>query len=137
MVVLSDASELNELYLCALCVYREARGEPYEGKFGVACVIRNRTKDAGARWPTTYRGVVLQPKQFSCFNPNDSQSKVWPFSGPDKVWAECVRAAFSVQHTDADNVGGANHYHTLSINPHWADPNKLTAIIGNHKFYQL
>jgi spore germination cell wall hydrolase CwlJ-like protein len=43
-------SELSELAITALAVYREARGEPYEGKQGVAHVIKNRADKPSAWW---------------------------------------------------------------------------------------
>ncbi|HKV10722.1 MAG TPA: cell wall hydrolase [Thermoanaerobaculia bacterium] len=48
----------------ALCLASESN-EPREWPL-IAWVIRNRVESA--RYPETYRGVVLQPKQFSYFN---------------------------------------------------------------------
>jgi len=32
---------------------------------------------------------------------------------------------------------GANHYHTVAVEPQWAKPERITARIGNHIFYRL
>lgn len=55
----------DEDYL-ALCVWDEARGEPYEGKVAVAEVVTNR---ANLHYSSdgTIRGTVLRRNQFSGF----------------------------------------------------------------------
>jgi hypothetical protein len=61
-------SPLPDEAILALTLYGEARGEPIEGIIAVGCVIRNRVNDTKKRWPNTYRGVCLQPWQFSALN---------------------------------------------------------------------
>lgn len=126
------ASDLLDEFMLSLCVWREARGEGYFGMKAVASVIRNRVADP--RWPHNLRDVVLQKRQFSCFNADDPQVTKYPDF--NDVWDECVRACeFSLR---GDPTNGANHYHSTSIAPpKWADPAKITARIGNHIFYKL
>ncbi|MFZ3194107.1 MAG: cell wall hydrolase [Moraxellaceae bacterium] len=57
---------LSELTYLALCVYDEARGEPFEGQVAVARVVLNRTAKRYAS-DGTIRGTVLSPNQFSGF----------------------------------------------------------------------
>lgn len=54
----------DEIYVLALNIYYEARGEPTEGKIAVAQVVFNRIKDG--RFPTTIRGVVTQRRGNVC-----------------------------------------------------------------------
>lgn len=130
---LTYPDEILRLFMLALCVWREARGEPMGGKLLVAQTIENRVKDA--RWPRTVAGVVTQRMQFSSFNLGDPNSLKFPDEG-DVSWPECVAAAQSV--LDASHpYTTANHYHTLNVRPTWADPKKIVATVGNHVFYCL
>ena len=119
-----------ESIMLALCVWREAQGEPYEGQVAVAHVIRNRMADK--RWPKTLSGVVLQPKQFSCFNAGDPVAARFP-APTDPSWIACCKAACATH----DPSCGANHYHTVSVSPKWRTDSKVTARIGRHIFYRL
>lgn len=129
-------------HLMALTVYGEARGEPIEGKIAVAHVINNRIQDN--RWPDTLIGVVLQPKQFSCWNDDDPNSKVLIRKSKQGVfydmafdWKECMYASHGViARYLRDNTFGANHYHTQSVSPYWADKMQKTIEIGHHIFYR-
>ena len=121
--------------MLALCVWREARGESAEGKALVAQVIINRCNDPAKRWPRTIQGVVCQPLQFSSFNKNDPNVNFYPKES-DASWVESVEAAAKALAANPP-MTLANHYHTLAINPKWADPTKVTEIVGAHKFYLL
>ena len=127
------ADKLLTEFLVALCIWRESRGQPFEGQRAVGHVIRNRVSDS--RWPDTYRGVVLQPKQFSCFNADDPQVTKYPEFNDS--WIDAVAAARLAMSSLTDPTGGANHYHTRSVEPSWADRTKVTARIGDHIFYKL
>jgi len=132
------------LNLLTALIWGEARGENYEGKCAVAFVVRNRTWDK--RWPNTIEDVILQPKQFSCFNEDDpnfdevvkslTPSRNGNWNSMD--YRECRSAAHLVLgNWRKDNTGKANHYHNWRISPYWANASKITAIIGEHKFYNL
>ena len=54
----------DEIYVLALNIYYEARGEPTEGKIAVAQVVFNRINDG--RYPLTVRGVVTQRRGNVC-----------------------------------------------------------------------
>jgi spore germination cell wall hydrolase CwlJ-like protein len=128
--------------ILAITVYGEARGEPLLGKIAVAHVVNNRVKDN--RWPNTMVDVCLQPKQFSCWNENDPNysiltRKLWQIKSMDQTysWKECLFAAVGVvRDYIKDLTEGANHYHTKSIHPSWADKMVKTVEIGNHIFYR-
>ncbi len=55
---------VNDFIWLVLTVYLEAQGESSEGRIMVAHSILNRTDDRNM----TIKEVVLQPKQYSCFN---------------------------------------------------------------------
>jgi N-acetylmuramoyl-L-alanine amidase len=123
----------------ALTVWREARGESYAAKIGMAWVIRNRSEDAGKRWHRSIAEVCLQPLQFSCYNPTDPNAVKMPRL-KDLSFVECLSAVVEVMKAEAvDPTRGANHYHALAPGkePAWADESKLTAIIGRTRFYRL
>jgi spore germination cell wall hydrolase CwlJ-like protein len=112
-----------------------------EGKLAVAWVVRNRVDDV--RWPDTYEDVILQPWQFSCWNPGDPNHHgvlkalhaSWNFVDP--AWRECRYAAMGVISSWVrDLTKGANHYNTLGCDPKWDDRMKLMVVIGHHEFFK-
>lgn len=124
---------LLDLCMMALCVYREARGDPPHGKLAVAWVVKNRAL-TGHRGKHTYRDVVLDPKQFSAFNPGDPNAVIFP--DHDAIWITCLAAAVECHLGTVDPTAGALYYHAQSITPSW-DMDKLreTGRAGNHIFY--
>lgn len=134
---ISEAQD-PELYTAALTVWREARGEPYEGKQGVAQVIYNRMTDAQRRWPRTAIEVCKQRLQFSCWNPNDPNSHKFPLES-DAAWKDSCTAVTQVFQMEIPDVTkGANCYYERHIPPpFWAEPEKRTVEIGNHIFFRL
>ena len=137
----SDAKYLAKLYILALCVYREARGEPFYGKLLVANTVKNRVRDS--RWPDTYEKVITQPWQFSAFNKNDPNAGVYPVTGSapsptDKAWLDSVDAAQKVLTGEPVPANHhANHYHSKNVNPRWSEGKTPVAVVGNHKFFLL
>jgi N-acetylmuramoyl-L-alanine amidase len=126
-------STLLDLFLLALCVWREARGESLYGKQLVAQTIKNRVEDR--RWPGSYRDVILQPWQFSSFNKNDPNVSYFP-TNTSKSWKDCVEAAYDV--FEAKEVfTTANHYHTRAVSPKWSDASKIVIEEGAHIFYKF
>lgn len=134
---------LDETKLLALCIYGEARGEKQEGKIAVASVIMNRVTRAG--WfGTGIKGVILKPKQFSCFNGNDPNylklmviATQWEtYFQKDKHLRECCFVAEGViSGTIKGTVGNACFYHALNCRPSWSGKMIIVATIGNHVFY--
>lgn len=127
-----DPKFTYEEFMLALCVWREGRGEPFEGKQFIAQTIRNRAKDK-KRWPNDIVRVILQPKQFSSFNYDDPQTQKFPFPA-DKTWDECYRAI-----TEMPEIAetGVNHYHVIGLKKKWDINPKWTKTIGNHIFFKL
>lgn len=126
--------------VAALCIWREARGEPYSVKAAVGAVLVNRMRDAASRWPKVLHRVVLQPKQFSSFSAGDPNSTKFPLTGTGLDWVaflDCQRAVGDAL-VGIDPVEGANHYYDVSIpEPSWADPAKYVKTVGKLRFYRL
>lgn len=124
----------GELYMLALTIWREARNQPFLGQLLVASTILNRQRDP--RWPDTITGVVLQHRQFSCYNRGDANSLKFP--SPDaESWDHCHRAAMTV--LEIGPFTRANHYHRHDLDPWpaWSDPAKEVARVGDHVFLRL
>lgn len=131
--------------LLPLTIYREAGGEPYEGKVAVAEVILNRVQDP--RWEDQIDGVVLAPKQFSCYNVDDWTATRMPRPSNPRdmvVWEECCQAAAEALN-GSNLTSGANHYLNENLTrkirggtlPRWFRPDKVTARINRHTFLKL
>ncbi len=131
---MSDAAALQRRYLLSLCVWREGRGEPPEGQELIAQTVKNRVNDP--RWPNTYTGVILQPRQFSAFTAGDPNATKFPLSETDPAWVSCVDAADLVL-SGRGPLGDMNHYHAIGIWPDWADKSKEVARCNRHIFYRL
>jgi hypothetical protein len=124
--------------LVALCVWREARGEPYEAKLGVVWVLRNRSKMSPAQgWPDTPDANVLKPFQFSSFNSNDPNANLYPVGTQDPAFADCLKAAM----TPWDDVPPPAFYRAvfywsppLTAAPHGWGPTVECSHIGNLHF---
>lgn len=134
--------ELVEMFVAALTVYGEARGEGTEGMAGVAWVIRNRKEDR--RWPPNYLDVCLQPWQFSCWNDDDpNREKLAKVNFRDRHFKEAFSIAVItlLSNCTADITSGANHYlHwklAQSNPPSWYKEDKITEKIRNHVFLKL
>ena len=116
-----------------LCVYAEARGEPYEGQIAVANVVRNRTE---RRWFSdgTIVGTVTRAKQFSWLNSDDGQrTRVFRVERGDPAWLMATRAWFESEHVKL--VEDAVLYHALTVEPYWAAHVRFISRIGAHIFY--
>jgi spore germination cell wall hydrolase CwlJ-like protein len=134
------AEQAYEFILVALCVWREARGEPRDAKRGVAWTIRNRAMQP-SWWGKDWVSVVLKPWQFSSFNADDPNVAKWP-SPQDSAWLACMEAAEeALSGSGEDPTGGATHYHDASLDrnpPSWACDGSMqpTAHLGRLRFYR-
>jgi len=133
-----ELKDLDDMDLLTALVMGEAEGEPILGKIAVAWVVKNRIKDK--RWPDMWQEVMLQPKQFSCFNSTLLRADILKHDWRNPVWKECKYAAFGVYtHYIRDVTNGANHYHAtwLKPPPRWAEGHDPVITIGGHRFYKL
>lgn len=117
----------------SLTIWGEARGEPIEGKVGVAMVMRNRVL-AHYRGALTFEAVCTAHAQFSAWidEATEMQAEAELLTGdptlahhPDPVLRLCCEiAAATIAGTLADNTRNANHYLTAALyqraTPVWA-----------------
>lgn len=139
VTTIKEAKDFARLFILALCIWREARGESFRGKLLVGFTIKNRVKDP--RWPNTYEGVITQRWQFSAFNPSDPNAILYPSTGAenpleDAAWLECVKAAETVLNSTS-SMTSANHYYAKNINPSWSRAEAVVEREGNHVFLSL
>jgi len=131
--------EVNRNLDClAMNVYREAGGEPFEGKVAVAQVTLNRVESG--KFPREICAVVYQRNvfmekvvcQFSWYCDRDLQKK--PENDPNYDESYKVAKMVFVENFRLESLKEALYYHADYINPNW----KLKRItkIGNHIFYE-
>jgi len=130
--------EAAAIYLPALCVWREMRGESPLARLACLWVIRNRANDPRFRWPRRLADVVLQKYQFSSFNHGDPNASLMPQPGPDyQAWLEICEMCNA---PGPDPTGGANMYEALppdATQPGWINSAVLVATIDKTRFYRL
>ena len=126
---------MTQLCCLAVAVFFEARGEPTTGQYAVAEVIMNRVEDD--RYPDTVCGVVFEDSQFS-FTEHYSILSRASNSSKAAVLADAAQKAKTVASDvlDGYRIGiTSTHYHTVSVDPFWAEHFELDGMIGNHLFY--
>lgn len=125
---------IDPLTCMIAAIFFEARSEPAVGQYAVAEVVMNRVESQ--HYPDDVCSVVNQRKQFSFTHDglSDDVSKYNAYH--DK------QAAFLAREIATDVLTGyrymdtgSTHYHTVDINPYWADMFDYTETIGSHKFY--
>ena len=96
----ADRVSADVLWL-ARCAYSETK-KPHEQEL-VAWVIRNRV-ETGYRGQRTYPAVVLDPFQFSAFNPGSSKRSLYANLAPgsdSEGWQRALEVAHDVYHAPA------------------------------------
>jgi len=137
-----DPKLTTSQFMEALALYREGRGESLPAKAAMLAVIRNRAVDPQYRWPRNSVSVIIQPAQFSSWNDDDPNHKVWPIPGGNpgawQAWCDCCDVVTTPM--TADPTMGATNYEAMpdgAPRPSWADPAKMTIQIGKTRFYKL
>ena len=142
--------------LLAMCLFGEARGESDLARRAVAQLVLNRARNPrrlfgskpGTDFAENLRRVILQPWQFSCFNPSDpNRAKLLhPLDHAEpQAWERCLRCAReALRSSDPGKqppdalTANSDHYFDDSIQPpSWANPAKQTVKIGRLTFYRL
>ena len=134
-----ERQRLLDVGCLARNVYREARGEPSAGQYAVAEVTLNRV--ASRRFPNTVCDVVHEKR----WDP-ERRRYVGAFSWTELdftsnptgiAWERALAAAVSVYDNEQEPlVQRALFYHTVEIEPRWANSKKQVATIGGHIFYE-
>lgn len=123
---------LIEILILALTIFFESSGENYQGKVAVASVIRNRVDSN--RFPNNYISVVIQPKQFSCYNNFYTNIKRFEL----KPFRDCLTIAEMIYNRNIkDNTEGALFYTRTHIKRKWMKDLKITKVYSKHKFMKV
>ena len=133
---------ISPILCVAIAVYFEARGESQvAGQIAIAEVIENRVQDS--RFPDDHCSVVFDAKRWAG-NPikHQCQFTFYCDGKPEVVWDhEAWRKALLIASKSLNGefvsvTNGANHYHSVAVDPYWAT-GELTQVIGRHLFYKL
>lgn len=123
-------------FLLALCVWREARGEPQLGWIAVAWVIKNRMI---RRKQTAYKVITARLQFSSMTAPKDPELGFWPMEN-DSIWISIQAECMGVMHgIIPDPTNGATSYYAsyISFPPDWNMTELVqTAKIGRHLFFK-
>jgi spore germination cell wall hydrolase CwlJ-like protein len=139
---MSRFHQLTDAQLLAVCLYGEARGESDCGKIAVASTIKERVKQGGW-YGLGYKGVILKPYQFSCFNCSDPNfTKLFEIAGDfsrsvDKsaTLRRCYEIARGIIEGSIQQTLRSTHYKTHGCKASWADKMKKIATVDSHSFY--
>ncbi|MCP4569080.1 MAG: cell wall hydrolase [FCB group bacterium] len=140
---------LSEPEILTRMGWGEARGEPLEGQVACMCVPINR-RDQPKRYGYTLHNVLIEEKQFSCFNsfdPNYPYLKTFGRPKLDRDFrlqtrlrtvARLILDGLILDPTKKEHSFGATHYHAKSVTPYWASANNMVYLyeIGRHRFYR-
>lgn len=127
----------QQLNCMAMNIYREAAGEPFEGKVAVAQVTMNRVEHED--FPDSICDVVYEKNvfmkrvvcQFSWYCSGSTRAR--PVNSA--AYNDSYEIAKKVMLEDfrLESVGDAVYFHSDSISPNWNY--QLVTKIGNHIFY--
>lgn len=132
-----DEIDTETLWL-ARAIYSETK-RPHEQEL-VAWVVRNRV-ETGFRGVATYRDAVLDPYQFSAFNPGERKRS--RFLSLDKHsraegWSQALRIAHRVRHQPGlsrpFSISTRHFFSERSMlneaHPYWAEGRKLVRLVN-------
>jgi len=126
----------SEHQCLAEAVYYEARSESRSGQLAVADVVKNRVKSK--HYPNSICAVVYEGahRPFACqfsFACDGSMDR----APTGKAWQRSLDIAqLSLTGFVPDMTKNSTHYHTIEIEPDWAQTLEFKATIGFHKFYR-
>lgn len=122
--------EFLEILLLSFTIFAESSGEPCDGKIAVGSVIRNRVEILNR----SYSDVILQKKQFSCYNTKEEIFKHL-LRLEKKSFKRCLEVAIGIYTNQIeDNTNGALFYVRIDIEVSWMRSMLITKIINKHKF---
>jgi len=128
-----------EIILLAFTLFGESSGERVAGKIGVGSVIRNRVEHS--IFPNTYTEVLLQDKQFSCWNGNEVYKHIYRSTGifykkyDRRAFKHCVWIAEGIYNNKIeDSTNGALWYVREDIIKCWMKDLTVLIKMGKHKF---
>jgi len=142
-----EASDANGDTVClAKNIYFEAGNQPLAGKVAVAQVVINRMEHSSypkdicgvvyqAKWRTNWKGIEVPVRnmcQFSWFCDGKSDEPL----DTDTFYESYVIAQDVIMGKYPDITEGATHYHSIMVEPYWAETLNETVQIQHHIFYK-
>lgn len=137
-----DESKFSDLFMLALCLWREARGESLESKRCVAWSIMNRVRHPSWWGGPSVVSVVAKPWQYSGMTAAGDPNLIkWPHM-TDTSWLACLQISAEVYDSPqiADPTQGATHYFDKTLDqkpPYWAKDMTHVLDSGNFHFYKV
>lgn len=140
------ADENGETVCMAKNIYFEAGNQPLAGKVAVAHVVLNRMEHSAypkdicgviyqAKWRENWKGNMVPIRnqcQFSWFCDGKSDEPL----DTDTFFESYLIAQDVLMGKYPDITEGATHYHSLYVDPYWADSLNETVQITDHIFYK-
>lgn len=126
---------MDPITCLAIAIFFEARDQNIEGKNAVAEVVMNRVEHQ--RFPDTVCDVVFDNKAFSFTHDGLSDEIEDYFDNPidERAGNEAYLIAQEVYGGNRFVGITSTHYHTVSVNPFWAELFPKDGIVGDHIFY--
>lgn len=131
---------LTDIDILARTIFGEARGEPYEGKWGVGRTIVNRWKSGKWFAGKFIADTAQMPWQYSCWNRGDpTRQRMVDAEWKEQSLRECMKAAMDAINGPpnlwfSDNIC---HYHADHIRtPNWAEGKTSAGRLGSHLFFK-
>jgi spore germination cell wall hydrolase CwlJ-like protein len=125
--------EIIEVVLLAFTIFSEALHESTIGKYTVASAIHNRVADPA--FPKTYSEVVLQRRQFSCYDSFDLIiGNIAKIEHRKTEWIASVIIAVAFVNGDAKPNVKAKHYTRIETKRIWMKDMIIEKIVDNHKY---
>ena len=115
--------QLDNIDMMAKVVHGEARGEPYDGKVGVAAVILNRVDSS--EFPSTVQQVIFQDNAFTAVH--DGQYDLTPDKGAYEAVIQAVNG-------DDPTNGATYYYNPSTATDEWIFTRDSIVDIGKHTF---
>jgi len=131
--------ESDEIILARM-LFGEARSKnvSVSERIAIGFTPTNRFKNSGAK---SLAKVILFPRQYSCFNPEDPnlEKVLDPEKYEPEAWEKSLRISEAVLKGEYDYANfGPTHYHRKGTNPEWAKHmiEKLPSAGFVHQFYR-
>lgn len=118
----------SDLNLLARLVTAESDGEPYDGQVAVASTVLNRLRDP--RYPKTIPGIIYQIDSGSY-----QYSPVLDGRINQSASASAYQAVLAAYGGLDPSHGADGFYNPAKTSSQWVRSNPVTAVIGNHVFF--
>ena len=144
--IANSADENGDAYCLAKNIYFEAGNQPLAGKVAVGHVVFNRMEHSSypddvcgvvyqAEWAENWKGNMMPIRnrcQFSWFCDGKSDEPL----DTDTFFESYLIAQDVIYGKYPDITEGATHYHSIWVEPYWAETLNETVQITDHIFYK-